>query len=246
MFKYLALLTAPERSEQSNLHLGASLAFIAGALNAGGFLAIGQYTSHMTGIVSAAADNLVEGNIVLMITAVFALFAFICGAASTAIMVNYAKRQGIIYFYSPTLIAEAILLLIFGLVGKKLQEHDLLQLSMTAILLCYVMGLQNALITKISHAQIRTTHLTGLVTDIGIELGKLIYWNRSTNSPPNSEVQVNQHKLMIYTVLLTCFFVGGILGAVGFKYVGFISSVPLAFALLILAIAPVFSAVENV
>lgn len=246
MIKYLALLTAPERTDQSNLHLGASLAFIAGALNAGGFLAIGQYTSHMTGIVSAAADNLVEGNIVLMITAVFALFAFICGAASTAIMVNYAKRQGIIYFYSPTLIAEAILLLIFGLVGKKLQEHDLLQLSMTAILLCYVMGLQNALITKISHAQIRTTHLTGLVTDIGIELGKLIYWNRSTNSPPNSEVQVNQHKLMIYTVLLTCFFVGGILGAVGFKYVGFISSVPLAFALLILAIAPVFSAVENV
>ena len=246
MIKYLALLTAPERTDQSNLHLGASLAFIAGALNAGGFLAIGQYTSHMTGIVSAAADNLVEGNIVLMITAVFALFAFICGAASTAIMVNYAKRQGIIYFYSPTLIAEALLLLIFGLVGKKLQEHDLLQLSMTAILLCYVMGLQNALITKISHAQIRTTHLTGLVTDIGIELGKLIYWNRSTNSPPNSEVQVNQHKLMIYTVLLTCFFVGGILGAVGFKYVGFISSVPLAFALLILAIAPVFSAVENV
>ena len=246
MIKYLALLTAPERTDQSNLHLGASLAFIAGALNAGGFLAIGQYTSHMTGIVSAAADNLVEGNIVLMITAVFALFAFICGAASTAIMVNYAKRQGIIYFYSPTLIAEAILLLIFGLVGKKLQEHDLLQLSMTAILLCYVMGLQNALITKISHAQIRTTHLTGLVTDIGIELGKLIYWNRSTNSPPNSEVQVNQHKLMIYTVLLICFFVGGILGAVGFKYVGFISAVPLAVALLILAIAPVFSAVENV
>ena len=245
MIKYLALLTAPERTDQSNLHLGASLAFIAGALNAGGFLAIGQYTSHMTGIVSAAADNLVEGNIVLMITAVFALFAFICGAASTAIMVNYAKRQGIIYFYSPTLIAEAILLLIFGLVGKKLQEHDLLQLSMTAILLCYVMGLQNALITKISHAQIRTTHLTGLVTDIGIELGKLIYWNRSTNSPPNSEVQVNQHKLMIYTVLLICFFVGGILGAVGFKYVGFISAVPLAVALLILAIAPVFSAFDD-
>ena len=245
MIKYLALLTAPERTDQSNLHLGASLAFIAGALNAGGFLAIGQYTSHMTGIVSAAADNLVEGNIVLMITAVFALFAFICGAASTAIMVNYAKRQGIIYFYSPTLIAEAILLLIFGLIGKKLHEHDLLQLSMTAILLCYVMGLQNALITKISHAQIRTTHLTGLVTDIGIELGKLIYWNRSTNSPPNSEVQVNQHKLMIYTVLLICFFVGGILGAVGFKYVGFISAVPLAVALLILAIAPVFSAFDD-
>ena len=36
-------------------------------------------------------------------------------------------------------------------------------------------GLQNALITKLSRAEIRTTHITGIVTDIGIELGKLLY-----------------------------------------------------------------------
>jgi len=39
------------------------------------------------------------------------------------------------------------------------------------VLLCFIMGLQNAVITKISHAEIRTTHVTGLVTDVGIELG---------------------------------------------------------------------------
>lgn len=67
------------------------------------------------------------------------------------------------------------MLLLFGLVGNRLQQHELITVSLTAILLCYVMGLQNALITKISHAEIRTTHVTGLVTDLGIEMGKLIY-----------------------------------------------------------------------
>ena len=51
--------TDVRRTPQSNLRLGAVLAFVAGATNAGGFLAVGQYTSHMTGIVSAMADNLV-------------------------------------------------------------------------------------------------------------------------------------------------------------------------------------------
>ncbi|MFX1764116.1 YoaK family protein [Paraburkholderia sp. A1RI-2L] len=45
-------------------------------------------------------------------------------------------------------------------------------------LLCYVMGVQNAMITKISRAERRTTHMTGIVTDLGIELGKGLYWNR--------------------------------------------------------------------
>ena len=59
---YLNSLSSVKRTARTNLHLGVLLAFVAGALNAGGFLAIGQYTSHMTGIVSAAADNIVLGH----------------------------------------------------------------------------------------------------------------------------------------------------------------------------------------
>ena len=74
---------------------------------------------------------------------------------------------------------RTLLLLVFGLVGTELQEHAVVTVSFTTVLLCYLMGLQNALITKISRAEIRTTHVTGLVTDIGIEMGKLIYWNKN-------------------------------------------------------------------
>ena len=61
--QYLTALTATVRTHRANLHLGVALAFVAGALNAGGFLAIGQYTSHMTGVISSAADDLVLGKV---------------------------------------------------------------------------------------------------------------------------------------------------------------------------------------
>ena len=52
-------LTAKQRSQRSNRQLGCLLAFVAGAVNAGGFLAVQKYTSHMTGIISAMADDLI-------------------------------------------------------------------------------------------------------------------------------------------------------------------------------------------
>jgi uncharacterized membrane protein YoaK (UPF0700 family) len=63
---------------------------------------------------------------------------------------------------------EALLLLCFGLLGANLEQHRWLFVPATVALLCFAMGLQNAMITEISKAEIRTTHVTGLVTDIGI------------------------------------------------------------------------------
>ncbi|MCL6483024.1 MAG: DUF1275 family protein, partial [Janthinobacterium lividum] len=66
---YLARLSGSARDTQANLQLGCVLALVAGAVNAGGFLAIGGYTSHMTGIVSGMADDLALGNITLALAA---------------------------------------------------------------------------------------------------------------------------------------------------------------------------------
>ncbi|HEY8605777.1 MAG TPA: YoaK family protein [Noviherbaspirillum sp.] len=239
--RYLASLTAHERTARANLHLGAALAFVAGALNAGGFLAIGQYTSHMTGMLSSAADNLVLGQLPLVAGAFLSVLAFAGGAASTALMVNYARRDGARNAYMPALLLEAMLLLVFGLLGANLRQHELVDLSLTAILLCYTMGMQNALITKISNAEIRTTHVTGLVTDIGIELGKLFYWNREGEGTGRRLVRANREKLRVHLALVFSFLLGGVAGASGFKYVGFSSTVPLALALVALSAAPFFS-----
>ena len=235
---YLSALTSMQRTARSNLHLGVSLAFVAGALNAGGFLAIGQYTSHMTGFVSSAADHLVMGNAVLAAAALLSLISFVAGAASTAFLVNYAKRNGSAGIYTTPLLIEAMLLVVFGAVGTRLHAHELVSVSLTAVLLCYAMGLQNALITKVSNAEIRTTHVTGLVTDFGIELGKLIYWNRDGELLATPVVRANRKRLAVHAALIAAFFVGGLAGAAGFKYVGFSSAIPLAFLLATIAVAP--------
>ncbi|MBR7780295.1 YoaK family protein [Undibacterium rugosum] len=236
---YLSTLTSPKRTAKTNLHLGIALAAIAGAINAGGFLAVGKYTSHMTGMLSEAADDFVLGRWMSALAALFMLLSFAAGAASTALMVHFARDRQLRYIYTPVLLLEAALLLVFGLTGTELQTHALVTVSLTTVLLCYLMGLQNALITKISNAEIRTTHVTGLVTDLGIELGKLLYWRRARKQLPDQELAgVNIEKLRLCSMLVAAFFGGALLGAAGFKHLGFVATVPIALGLITLALAP--------
>ena len=230
--------TSVQRTAQNNLRLGATLCFVAGATNAGGFLAVGQYTSHMTGVLSSVADNLVLGQVTLALAGLASLLAFLGGAMTTTWMVNWALRRNLQSAYGRPLLLEAGLLLLFGLFGTGINFFAGLFVPLTVLVLCFIMGLQNAVITKISHAEIRTTHVTGLVTDLGIELGKLLYINRLTRE---TRVAANRNKLRIQLTLIASFFIGGLVGAVGFKSVGFIATVPLAILLALLVIRPVLN-----
>lgn len=222
---YARSLLAQARSARANRHLGVALAFVAGAINAGGFLAVHQYTSHLTGAISSAADNLALGAWDLALDAFGAVLSFLLGAACTALAVNYGRRRGLASEYALPLLLEAMLLLAFGVLGGPA----------TVMLLCFMMGLQNALITKISQAEIRTTHMTGIVTDIGIELGRMLYWNRD---PARPKVVANRARLRLLLSLLLGFFTGGLAGALGFKHAGYLATLPLACMLCALAIVP--------
>jgi uncharacterized membrane protein YoaK (UPF0700 family) len=221
-------LTGRKRSTTADRQLGFGLAFVAGAINAGGFLAVRQYTSHMTGIVSAMADNWVLGANDLVAVGAGGLVSFLAGAACSAILVNAARQRRLHSEYAFPLLLEALLLLCFGVLGARLAEVRGLFVPVTVMLLCFIMGLQNAVITKLSGTAIRTTHITGVVTDIGIELGKLLYWNAAANRP----------HLRVLISLALSFFCGGVIGALGFKQVGYVSTVPLALVLVALAGVP--------
>ena len=236
--QYLSGLTAQHRTGRTNLHIGVILTLVAGALNAGGFLAIGQYTSHMTGVVSMLADQIVLRNFTLAGIAIVSWLAFVAGAVTTSLLVNYLRRAGVGNLYALPLMIEAILILLFGAFGGTLSKHVLADVSLAVVTLCFTMGLQNALITKISRAEIRTTHLTGLTTDMGIEIGKLLYWNSTRPGEERVAVRANLSKLRIHATLIASFLIGGIGGALGFSYVGFFSTVPLALALAAIAGAP--------
>ena len=230
-------LAGHRRTPRADRQLGCLLAFVAGATNAGGFLAVHQYTSHMTGIVSAMADHLALGTYDLALGGIGALLSFVVGAAVAAVLVNFARHRRLASEYALPLILEAALLLCFGMLGAQLSRIDGLFVPTTVMLLCFIMGLQNAVITKLSRAEIRTTHITGIVTDIGIELGKLFYWNRrSASGMP--QVVSDRRRLALLAMLAGCFFGGGVVGALGFKHAGYIATVPLALALVAVAIVP--------
>ena len=235
MFPLIRGWTDVQRSPEANLRLGLVLSFIAGATNAGGFLAVGRYTSHMTGIVSSVADDMVLGHFGMALAGVTCLIAFLMGAMCTAIMVNWGLRQQLRSSYSLPLLLESFDLLIFGLFGAAIAAWSQVFLPITVVLLCFIMGLQNAVITKISKADIRTTHITGLVTDLGIELGKWVYINRSSATP---SVRANRQRLQVHSGLVLGFLLGGLFGALGFNYVGYVTTVPLAGLLWLLSLRP--------
>lgn len=229
---YARRLLAVERTPEGNAHLGWLLAFVAGATNAGGFLAVHHYTSHMTGLVSAAADGLVLGQHETWMMAIGALLFFVAGAATTAVLVNMGRQRQAHSIYALPLLLEAACLLTFGLMGAWLSSLQGLLVPATVSMLCFTMGLQNALITKVSRAEIRTTHVTGIVTDLGIELGRALYGMGGT------PVHVNTTKLRLLGGLLLAFAVGGVAGAWAFKAIGYAATLPLAGALAFLGLVP--------
>ena len=87
------------------------------------------------------------------------------------------------------------------------------------------------MITQVSTSVIRTTHVTGMITDIGIELGRMLYWNRTPDTPEHPAVRANLKRLRLHVSLVVMFFLGGLLGALGFKHLGYIATVPPALLL---------------
>ncbi|MGE5517693.1 MAG: YoaK family protein [Bacteroidota bacterium] len=242
--RFLRRLSGDRRSADANRHLGLSLAFVAGAMNAGGFLAVDQYTSHMTGIVSSVADNLAINNLELVLTGIGSVAAFVAGAAYSSVLINWGRHHRTHSRYAYPLLWEAGLLLVFGLMGGTLELKSGF-ISITVTLLCFIMGLQNAIITKVSNAEIRTTHMTGIITDIGIELGKMVYLNSQDASAHYQPVRANWRRLGLLVSLLAAFSSGGVAGALGFKYIGYASTLPLAAMLVLLAIVPLVDDVRT-
>jgi uncharacterized membrane protein YoaK (UPF0700 family) len=102
-------------------------------------LAVGLYTSHMTGMLSSIADNLVFGNVLLTIGALAAIFAFLTGAMTTAWLINWGLRKQLNSAYCLPLLLESFLLLVFGVFGAYIKEVSTLLVPMTVMILCFRM-----------------------------------------------------------------------------------------------------------
>jgi len=216
-----------ERTANIDLALAGLLSSVAGALNAVGFLIAGSFTANMTGNISAFADTLADGAVLISLSFAGLVVAFIFGAGMAALVIQAGERKKIRSIYALAIAAEAVVLLLLSaaLVLAPLGMHE----TFLVVILSFVMGLQNAVTTMISRARVRTTHVSGMATDIGIELAALVGGDASR--------QDALPKLSLHSLTLACFAVGGVCGAVLFGFVGYWLFV-IAAAILLLIAAP--------
>lgn len=215
---------------------------VAGAVNASGFLEVGSYTSHMTGHVARMGDELAQGHAHLAWGELGLLLLFLAGAITATVLVERAKRLARARYVAPLLVQCAVLSVFAGMAGQHAMDPDLFAL---AGLLCFAMGLQNALVTKISGARVRTTHVTGIVTDIGIESVRLALWLRAEWRRCDLRqawgiwrrflFAQEVRRLRLHVLILTSFFLGAIVGPALFLRYGQVAMMGPCAVLLVLA-----------
>jgi uncharacterized membrane protein YoaK (UPF0700 family) len=214
----MSRLLGTQRTRSLNRTLGIFLACVAGMMNAGGFLILHQYTSHMTGTISSLADMMFLKEWDSVFRGIGVLFFFIVGAVVSTVMIvvgrHYRRRSQ----YAFPLMLEAILLIIFSFVGFYSQCSAGECIFPLMFLLSFMMGMQNALGTKLSNSEVRTTHVTGTVTDMGISLAR---WMLSKHPLFHQSVNFDLNRLRFNCALVLSFLIGGIIGAWGFSQVGF-------------------------
>ncbi|WP_448698672.1 YoaK family protein [Mucilaginibacter sp. AW1-3] len=200
--------TGQKRTFKHNIRLAALLCLTAGFVNVAGFIGFGVLTTNITGHVALFADNLSQTNFALAWRVGFWMLMFFSGAFVSSLWLKFSGHNKRFAYTTPILFEMTILLSV-GYWGN--QSH---QVSYGAPLLAgsllFAMGLQNALVSMISGAVVRTTHLTGIFTDLAIDLSALFGSERLVRSNL-------KRKILLKFVIISFFFLGGILGGFLFR-----------------------------
>ena len=196
------------RTFNTDIRLACTLAAVAGALNTAAFETVGFFSANMTGNVSSLSDHLAKANLHVGLFFLLIVLLFIAGSSVSTLIVNSGRRRQIRGIYAINILLEGLALLVLGVIESWFSFREsgvLLVLSLS-----FLMGLQNAVVTRISNARVRTTHVSGTATDIGIELAMLFDVIRRKESPKDAPLYLERLKLHFFTVM--AFLLGGVLG----------------------------------
>ncbi len=159
--------------------LAVSLAWIGGFVDAVGFVVVFKiFTSHMTGNTALLGAGLGHGDWSSVGRLGFPIAMFFAGAFLSGLLTVGGGRIGIKSTYALALSFEVVLLSVFGVLAWETPHAEGWQQSLLVAIAAVAMGLQNATITQIAGAVVRTTHVTGVITDLGLESVQLLYWLR--------------------------------------------------------------------
>jgi uncharacterized membrane protein YoaK (UPF0700 family) len=212
------------RTLSHNLQIASLLSFVAGIVNVAGFLAVQRLTTNVTGHFAYLLDEFIRLNFWAGFVYFLYIFFFFFGSFVSNLLIEIIARKNERYIYVvPTLIESAFLFVIAIAAKKFIVSHP----NQVACSLLFAMGLQNSLVTTISNASVRTTHLTGLFTDLGIELSQLFFYKtKERRTKLLSSIKLRM-------TIISFFFIGGMVGGIFYSNMGLHVLLIAVFALLL-------------
>ena len=212
-----------------NLRLATLLSFVAGIVNVTGVLSVQTLTTNITGHFAYFAEEIMKRDYAAAIPFfVFTVF-FLFGAFTSNFLAELISRKHPNLSHVIPIALEMIILISVGIFGVQ-SSLSSSEGKWIAFAMLFAMGIQNSLVTKISQSTVRTTHLTGLFTDLGIELSQLFFYKKPEE---NKKLKTS---IYLRLSIIIFFFIGCISGGFLFNLLEmrtlFVAATFLLFALL--------------
>jgi len=216
-----------KRTYAHNVKLASLLCVTAGFVNAAGFLGFSVLTTNVTGHAALFAERIAMEDWKTARVVALWMFLFLAGAFVSSLIVSFIGRNQRFSYVIPILI-EMVIFICVAVFGYR-YNRSLVTKEIFAGGLLFAMGLQNSLVSIVSGSVVRTTHLTGTFTDLGIELGQ-VFQNTTEDK------KALKSRIKLRSAIIFFFMCGALGGAYLFRllsfYAFFIPLSILAFTLL--------------
>lgn len=225
------------RSHLEDRYLALVLATTAGVLNAMAFGAFGFFPSHMTGNASQISTEVSGADIHGILYLAALIVAFIIGSMTARFVVIGGLKKKLRTIYCLIILVEGLVLTltsVFETVFFSSKNNGEILL-----LLGFLMGVHNSTSTQLSNGRVRSTHVTGTLTDAGIALGSFI--SAIINHASYTDRRLYQKQLHTHLTTIFSFLTGCILGYLLFTAWGFNAMIVLGMVLFCIALYTIIS-----
>ncbi len=203
-----------DRTLRENLMLASSTAFVSGVINVAGMVAFLAFTSNITGHVANLANHFVQQNFREIVVFMLWLFMFFMGAFAANFIIRSLEHKSLYRAHATPIIIEIVILLLVAIYGNNFYNENRTERELVIAALLFAIGLQNSLVSIISGGLIKTSHLTGLFTDLGGEISEWLH-------PRTGKSVIIKNKIYIRVTILAFYFIGGIVGGYFFDRYNF-------------------------
>lgn len=202
------------RTLGDNIRLGVLTAFTAGMVNLASFMIFLSFSSNVTGYYAIFAAELVKGNYYQVLVVLSWIVLFFFGSFFANLVVIHVNSRNQYLAHAIPIVLEILCLLSVGLYGQFFYQETLTETEYMLSLMLFAMGLQNGLTASISNFTVKTTHLTGATTDLGI------LFSMFTKKSFRNNLELRNKAKLIMSITAS-YVVGAILAGCIYKYVQF-------------------------